>query len=155
MKRFVSLLTVTAVFLSAIAGLLAPVSAKAVAQSPTQTVAASSSSDTKSNATTEKTYNYVAQAGDSYSLMARKAIQTYGINNKVKLSQAKIIAAETWLTQEAGSPLLSIGEKVTIKDSTVKSWVDKAQKLSATEEAAWNVYAAGANFNTDAVGQSS
>lgn len=103
---------------------------------------------------TDTTYTYVAQPGDSYSLIARKAIQTYGIINKVKLSNAQIIYAETLLTQEAGSPLLIEGQKVTIKESTIKSWVEKAQKLSDEEKAAWNVYAQGANFNTDNVGES-
>ncbi len=110
---------------------------------------------TSQTATTEKvkTYSYVAQPSDSYSVMARKAIQTYGINNKVKLSKAKIIAAETWLTQDAGSPVLALGQKVTITEAKVKNFVDTSAKLSATAEAAWNVYTVGVNFNTNAVGQ--
>lgn len=105
-------------------------------------------------ATSEKTYNYVAQLDDTYSQMARKAIQTYGVNNKIKLSQAEIIAAETNMTIQAGSPELLIGQKVSIKESVVKDWVAKAQKLTPEQEAAWNVYTVGVNFNTNAVGQS-
>lgn len=101
----------------------------------------------------EPTFAYIAQPGDSYSLMARKAIQSYGIVNKVNLSQAQIIFAETMLTQEASSPSILIGQKVVIKQSTVKNWVEKAQKLSDKEKAAWNVYAQGADFNTDNVGE--
>lgn len=103
--------------------------------------------------TSEKTYNYVAQPDDTYSQMARKAIQTYGVNNKIKLSQAEIIAAETNMTIQAGSPELLIGQKVAIKESVVKDWVSKAQKLTPEQEAAWNVYTVGVNFNTNAVGQ--
>ncbi len=107
----------------------------------------------KEEAETEAAFTYTAQPGDSYSLIARKAIQTYGIINKVDLSEAQIIYAETLLTQEAGSPELAEGQKVSIKESTVKSWVEKAQKLSESAEAAWNVYAQDADFNTDHVGE--
>lgn len=103
----------------------------------------------------EKTYKYVAQPGDSYSLMARKAIQTYGINEKVSLSEAQIIYAETNITKEAGSPVLTQGQTVEIKESTVKSWVDKAEDLTDEQEARWQPYAARANFNTNSVGQAS
>lgn len=118
---------------------------KAVAQETTKP---------KSTETKEKTYNYVAQPDDTYSQMARKAIQTYGVNNKVNLSKAEIIAAETNMTIQAGSPFLNLGQKVEIKESVVKDWVAKAQKLTPEQEAAWNVYAVGVNFNTNAVGQS-
>lgn len=117
--------------------------AKATAQASQQTQQSS----------TTAVYKYVAQLGDSYSLMARKAIQTYGIKNKVNLSNAKILFAETNITQQAGSPLLNINQTVEIKESTVKDWVEKAQKLTATQEAAWNTYTVGVNFNTNAVGQ--
>lgn len=151
MKRLVSWLTSSAVLLSAIATVVAPVQVHAAAQAESK---AETPAATVKAADKEVVYSYIAQNGDSYSLMARKAVQTYGAKNKVKLSQAKIIAAETWLTQAAGSPQLAVQQKVTIKEAAVKDSVEKAQKLSATQEAAWNVYAAGVNFNTNAVGQS-
>jgi len=98
-------------------------------------------------------YNYVAQAGDSYTKIARKAVQTYGHKNKVSISQAKIIFAETNLTQEAGSPALEIGQKVSVKESIVKKWVDSAGKLNAAQQAAWQYYAQFVDFNTNAIGQ--
>lgn len=97
-------------------------------------------------------YNYVAQPGDSYSLMARKAVQDYSKSNKSNLNQAQIIYAETTLTQAAGSPFLTEGQKVSIKKSDVKSAVDKAKKLSSAQITAWNEYAAGADFDTSHVG---
>lgn len=102
-----------------------------------------------------KTYNYVAQSGDSYSLMARKAVQTYGLTSKVKLSGAQIIFSETNLTEAAGSPVLNLGQKVTIKQSAVQSWVTKAQKISSAEAAAWNYYVPFVDFNTNKVGEAS
>jgi hypothetical protein len=110
---------------------------------------------TNTNTAQSEAYNYVAQPGDSYSLMARKAVQTYGIINKVNLSQAQIIYIETNLTQAADSPVLNEGQKVAISTSDLKAWVEKAQKLTDAKEAAWNVYAQGANFNTNSVGQAS
>lgn len=101
------------------------------------------------------TYDYEAQPGDSYSLIARKAVQTFGIVNRVNLSEAQIVYIETNLTLAADSPELTEGQKVSIKTSDIKAWVDKAEDLSETQEAAWNVYAARADFNTDNVGQSS
>lgn len=98
-------------------------------------------------------YKYVAQRGDSYTLLARKAVQTYGIVNKVNLSEAQIVYAETLLTQEAGSPSVSTGQTVEIKEATVKSWVEKAEKLTDAQKTAWNYYAQFANFNTNNVGQ--
>lgn len=99
-------------------------------------------------------YSYSAQPGDSYSLIARKAVQTYGIKNKVNLSQAQIIFVETNLTKAANSPELQKSEKVEIKEDQIKEWVDKAGSLTDTQKAAWDVYAQHANFNTDNVGQS-
>lgn len=101
----------------------------------------------------EVVYNYVAQKGDSFSKLSRKAVQTYAIKNKIKLSNAKVIAAETWMTQANGSPSLAQGEKVQVKEASVKTFVDRAQKLTSAQEAKWNVYTAGVNFNTNAVGQ--
>lgn len=102
-----------------------------------------------------QTYDYVAQPGDSYSLIARKAVQTYGIVNNVNLSQAQIIFVETNLTQKAGSPELNEGQKVQVSVKDVEEWVNKAKDLTQAQQAAWSVYAANANFNTNSVGQSS
>ena len=85
--------------------------------------------------------------------MARKAVQTYGIKNKLKLSGAQIIYVETNITQAAGSPLLNLGEKVNVSENTVKQWVSKAMKLSDSQKANWNYYVQFVDFNTNSVGQ--
>lgn len=97
-------------------------------------------------------YNYEAQPGDTYSYMARKAVQTYGIKANVQLSLAQIMYAETNLTQQAGSPELSAGQKVTISEESVKQWVEKAKLLTASEAAAWDYYVQFVDFNTNHVG---
>lgn len=98
-------------------------------------------------------YQYVAQSGDSYSVLARKAVQTYGLINNVNLSLAQIVAAETSLTVTAGSPELSEGQTVKLDAAAVKSAVEAAQKIDAVEAAAWEAYVPSVDFNTNAYGQ--
>jgi len=116
-------------------------------------VAATPPTPAASNAT--GTYSYVAQPGDSYTAIARKATQTYGKKFNVQLSLAQIIYIETQLTQAAGSPYLNLGQTVTIGEATIKSWVTQAQQLSADAVAAWQYYVPFVDFNTDAVGVAS
>lgn len=103
----------------------------------------------------EVVYNYVAQDGDSYSLIARKATQTYGAKYKVALSLGQIIYVETMLTKAANSPSLIIGQEVKIKEDVIKKHADSAAKLSTETKTAWEKYATQADFNTDAVGTKS
>lgn len=100
-----------------------------------------------------ESYEYTAQPGDTFTKMARKAIQTYGINNSINLSGAEIIYAETNLAKEAGSPVLNVGQKVNIEHSVVKKWIENAQKLDDATEAKWNKYVSNVDFNTDKVGE--
>jgi hypothetical protein len=101
-------------------------------------------------------YSYVAQPGDSYTLLARKAIQTYGKRFNAKLSLADIIFVETNLTQAAGSPQLVVGQQVEIDEATVRDWAERAGDLSAEAEAGWDYYVQFVDsFNTDGVGQAS
>lgn len=98
-------------------------------------------------------YNYTAQAGDTYSQIARKAVQTYGLVNNVNLSQAQIVFAETNLTIAADSPLLNEGQAVSVQESAVKEWVEKAEKLTDEQKSAWAEYTVGVDFNTNNVGE--
>lgn len=107
--------------------------------------------DTGQNAS--DTYVYEAQPGDTYTQIARKAIQTYGIENSVNLSGAEIIFAETRLTREAGSPALNVGQQVSVSKETVKKWVEEAQKLDEATEARWNKFVAFVDFNTNNIGE--
>lgn len=99
-------------------------------------------------------YDYVAQPGDSFTLMARKAIQTYGITEDVGLNNAQIVYAETMLTQEAGSPRLDVGQEVSIPQNRVREWVQNAQELSEEQIEAWQYYVQFVDsFNTNDVGE--
>lgn len=118
-------------------------------------VSAAEASESKPAAAqnTPVSYSYTAQAGDSYTKLARKAVQTYGKKNKVNLTQAQIVFAEATLTANAGSPVLNLGEKRAFLETDIKSVVESAQKLTASQAAAWNTYVKYVNFNTDLVGQ--
>ncbi len=109
----------------------------------------------KKDAKSTSDYAYVAQTGDSYTQIARKAVQTYGITEKVKLSPAQIVAAETQLTAAAGTPLLEVGQEVKLKKNAVKAAVEAVQKLDAATLAAWAWYVPYIDFDTRAIGQSS
>lgn len=101
----------------------------------------------------DERYVYTAQPGDSYTTMARKAIQTYGVRTDTKLTHAQIVAAETFLTQAARSPELLVGQKVTFKTDVVKMHIDKARKLDATAVTAWQMYVPCVDFETGHVGE--
>jgi hypothetical protein len=98
-------------------------------------------------------FNFTAQPGDSYTKMARKATQIYGIDTQTELSGAQIVFVETNVTIEAGSPELNVGEEVSINKSTVESWVNKAKELTDEQKANWQVYADQVDFNTNGVGE--
>ncbi|MGH7158057.1 MAG: hypothetical protein ACREGD_03215 [Candidatus Saccharimonadales bacterium] len=97
-------------------------------------------------------YNYVTQRGDSYTEMARKAVQAYAQQQEAAVSEAGIIFAETNLTKLAGSPRLEIGQQVAFAEEALKEWVEKAQNLSVAQQAAWNRYVSAVNFDTSLVG---
>jgi uncharacterized protein YyaL (SSP411 family) len=99
-------------------------------------------------------YTYEAQEYDTYTELARKAIQTYGLETETNLSGAQIVFAETKLTQEAGSILLNKGQSVSIEKSTVQKWVEEAQKLSEADQKAWDFYAQFVDFDTSDNGES-
>ncbi len=96
---------------------------------------------------------YVARPGDTYAELARKAIQTYGIVNKINLSEAQIIAAETDLSAKAGFPELDINQIVEFSSVNVQVAVAFAQNLTANQLIAWQTYVSSVDFNTNDNGE--
>lgn len=120
--------------------------------------AAEKKSTEKSDQTTvskkeQKTYQYVAQPGDTYTQMVRKAVQTYGLVHKKELGEARIVAIETEASKQAGWPLLSAGQIVTFKEADVAAWVKQAEALSEEQVAAWRAYVPYVNFDTRQIGE--
>ena len=108
---------------------------------------------TETNTAVPESYVFVAQPGDSYTKMARKAVQIYGIQTNTNLSPEQIVYAETGITQAAGSPQLEIGQTVTTNSSVVKEWIEKAKALSEAEKSQWSYFVTFVDFNTNNVGQ--
>ncbi|UTX51093.1 hypothetical protein KI440_02715 [Candidatus Saccharibacteria bacterium TM7i] len=96
-----------------------------------------------------KQYIFVARVGDSYTAMVRSAITLYIKSQGISLSPAQRVAAETFLTQKAGAPLLSQAQRVTISADDVKAAVDQAQSLTNDELAVWDVFADQVDWDND------
>lgn len=117
-------------------------------------VAATSATEQKQTTTptadtnngTGKDYSVQAKAGDSYMLLARGAVTKYMKDNKLALTGAQRIAAETTLGVAAGLPELEVGENVTFTKTALQQAVDAAKGLSIEQQAVWAPYAADVIF---------
>lgn len=101
----------------------------------------------------EGKYTYIAQPGDAYAQLVRKATQTYGILNNKDLGAARIVAIETWASEQAGWPMLNEGQGVTFKEEVVAGWVKRAESLTDQEVAIWGAYVPYVDFDTRRVGE--
>lgn len=99
------------------------------------------STATQSPSGSSQAYTTVAVPGDSYVAFARQCIATYLQSQSIAFSTAQRVAAETYLTQSAGAPLLDIGQSVAVSHADVQSAVARAQALSASELSLWQPYA--------------
>lgn len=95
---------------------------------------------------TSTDYSYTADRGDSYSILARRAISEHSVGINLKLTSSQRIAAETTIITAAGFPRLSVGQKVTFSYIDIKDAVSEAQVLSAEQLMIWQPYAARAGL---------
>ena len=117
-------------------------------------VAATSATEQKQTTTptadtnngTAKDYSVQAKAGDSYMLLARSAVTKHVKDNKLTLTGAQRIAAETTLGVAAGLPELEVGQNVTFTKTALQQAVDAAKGLSIEQQAVWAPYAADVIF---------
>jgi hypothetical protein len=86
--------------------------------------------------------SYTAVSGDSYTRLARKAI----LKVDPTLSAAKVVAIESWMSNDAGNPDLNIGQVIEFNTTKIKSKIEMANKLSDLELANWQVYANNINL---------
>lgn len=150
MKRM--LLVVTAVFMLGFVSAILPVQAHE-GEDHSHDSETAAQAETSNDTQEPESYGYVAQPGDSYHVLARKAVQTYGIENNVNLSGAQIIYAETNLAQAASLPVLSEGQAVEIAQTDVKAAIESAQALSEEDEATWDYYVQFVDFDTSNNGE--
>lgn len=98
---------------------------------------AATNEDNESEMTqTDDAVNFTVAAGESYTTLARKAVQAHD----AELSKARVIAAETFLAQGAGEPAVDVGQEVEMKQSDIEAAVKKAKNLSDADIAAWRAY---------------
>lgn len=90
---------------------------------------------------TAKDYSVQAKAGDSYMLLARSAVTKHIKDNKLALTGAQRIAAETTLGVAAGLPAVEVGENVTFTKTALQQAVEAARSLSIEQQALWAPYA--------------
>lgn len=117
-------------------------------------VAATSATEQKQTTTptadanngTAKDYSVQAKAGDSYMLLARSAVTKHIKDNKLALTGAQRIAAETTLGVAAGLPEVQVGQQVTISKAALQQAATAAKELSTDQQATWAAYAADVIF---------
>ncbi len=142
-KLGLGLFAVSAVVFAGVHTTSAASGGPSVPATPTAPVAPSASSN---QSTTQAQYNFVAADGDSLTLLARRAVDQYAKEQKLTLSPAARVYAETNIVQEFGSRFLNLGENVSIPRSLVEKYVKSSQSLTADDSAAWNVYAVTVDF---------
>ena len=86
---------------------------------------------------TDQTFTYVAQGGESYTTLARRAVAAIDAG----LTPAERVAAETKLTAEANAEWLNEGQAVTLRKDAVRAAVTWAKGLNAEQKAVWQPYA--------------
>ncbi len=115
--------------------------------SSSQAKEASPKSVEKDKATrTTKDFSFTAVSGDSYCLLARRAISEYAANAKLNLLPTQRIAAETTLTAAADFPQINVGQVVNYTAASIKDAVSASQMLSEAQLASWLPYANLAEF---------
>lgn len=93
------------------------------------------------------TYEFVAQSGNSMSVMARKAVQLYDKEAAdINLPEPCIVAAETKIVQSMGARWLNEGEKFVIDGNLVADQARQASGLTDEQKTAWSVYSNNADF---------
>jgi len=97
-------------------------------------------------APSKTTYSFTAESGDSYALLARKAIDEYSKSTNTALNPEQRIAAETFIISDAGFPAIDTNQQVSFSYDTVKGAVTKATGLSPAELQNWQPYATLAGF---------
>jgi hypothetical protein len=80
---------------------------------------AEKTTDTNAAKKTGDTFVYTASAGSSYTLFAREAVSSVVANQQLQASTAQTLQAEVELANNAGSPLLDVGQAVAISRADV------------------------------------
>lgn len=91
--------------------------------------------DTGATKKPSDTFTYTASAGSSYTLFAREAVSSVVANQQLQASTAQTLQAEVELTNNAGSPLLDVGQAVTISRADVIAALQHTGVKATTQNA--------------------
>ncbi len=117
---------------------------------------AEKTTDTNAVKETGDTFVYTASAGSSYTLFAREAVSSVVANQQLQASTAQTLQAEVELANNAGSPLLDVGQAVTISRADVVAALQHAgvkidaQKTQDSHGSSPQATAASADYNAAA-----
>lgn len=117
---------------------------------------AEKTTDTNAVKETGDTFVYTASAGSSYTLFAREAVSSVVANQQLQASTAQTLQAEVELANNAGSPLLDVGQAVTISRADVVAALQHAgvkidaQKTQDSHGSNPQATAASADYNAAA-----
>ena len=117
---------------------------------------AEKTTDTNAAKKTGDTFVYTASAGSSYTLFAREAVSSVVANQQLQASTAQTLQAEVELANNAGSPLLDVGQAVTISRADVVAALQHAgvkidaQKTQDSHGSNPQATAASADYNAAA-----
>lgn len=108
------------------------------------------------SAESENTENYVytAKSGDSYTELSRSSIIKFDQeNDEVELDAAQVTAAETWVTQAAGSPAINVGQQVSVSKASVEKFAKQADSLDEASIGRWKKYADASSISNTELNQ--
>lgn len=85
--------------------------------------------------TKQDAYTYTAHTGSNYTEFAREAVAAYASTQNVTVSSDQLVAVEVALANNAGQPLLEIGQQVQIASADVSQQLQAAGVIATTSPA--------------------
>jgi hypothetical protein len=124
---------------------------QAPAQSTDDTAVPVPTPPIQTNTQATGTYEFVAQPGDSLTVLVRRALQLYQQSKNITLGSGAEMYTETNVTQSLGNGLLEVGQPVSVPASLLQQYIDSSQGLTPDQNDNWAHYAETASFQLDTV----
>lgn len=87
-----------------------------------------------------KKYVYVANPGDSQTLLVRRSMNDYLEKQKITLSPEQKLYVETNITYKLGAKMLMVGEVVEVEEKDLREYVTSANNLTDEQILLWRQY---------------
>lgn len=76
---------------------------------------------------TDKQYTYIAVFGDSYTGLVRDALAQYIAQHNLTLTHEEIQRVENMLINNAGAPMLDVGQEVIVRSNAIVEAIDSVR----------------------------